>query len=263
MIKVVTDSETGTEDFLPPGKENIFMKKITSKSLRFCLLSLLVLALAMTATTCSKKSEETSAPAQSPEDDTFQPDEETTQDSTEETAEETPEAEPAHDAAVASQLESMAAVYDGIARAMYQPDISKDGVAYVPSDSSFFWLAVYFTANNSNEASEEGTFELPAADVQAYAAACFGSSQSLPDIPQDVKYVSHNAEDDTYTFQASDNGDMSASITKAYKNADGTYTATVELKTSEGVLATYEMTLKDNTAEGAPFQYSVTSSEVI
>ncbi len=248
------------------------MKKKTLSSIKLCLLSLLVLTLAFSAAGCSRNSsEETSAPAQSPEDDTFEPDEE--QSGSGETSEQTDgegqtentesTAEPSHDAAVASDLSSVSAVYDGIARAMYQPDISKDGVAYVPSDSSFFWLAVYFTANNDNEASDDGTFQLPTADVQAYAAACFGSSQSLPDIPQDVQYVTYDSASDTYTFRSTDNGDMSSSVTKAYKNSNGTYTANVELKTSEGVLASYQMTFKDNTAESAKFPYSVTAAEVI
>ena len=65
---------------------------------------------------------------------------------------------------------------------MYQPDISKDGVAYVPADAQFFWLTVCFAANNAGKDIEgvsydenTGIYTIPADVVSTYAKACFGT----------------------------------------------------------------------------------------
>ena len=96
------------------------MKK---KIIAGCLLA----ALACSMIGCGKK-KETNAPAQV--DETFQQDEKDTEEDTkkDDTSADTTQAEPDNDEAVVTELKKSAAAYEAVVYAMYQPDISKDGV---------------------------------------------------------------------------------------------------------------------------------------
>lgn len=241
-------------------KEEDTMKK---KIIAGCLLA----ALACSMIGCGKK-KETNAPAQV--DETFQRDEKDTEEDTkkDDTSADTTQAEPDNDEAVVTELKKSAAAYEAVVYAMYQPDISKDGVAYVPSDAQFFWLTVCFAANNAGKDIEgvsydenTGIYTIPADVVSTYAKACFGTDQSLPDIPTEVSYVKKDG--DNYVITAGDMGDMSFEVKKAYKNADGTFTGIIELGTSEGTLGTYKLTFKADDGENALCPYDVTDAALV
>lgn len=220
---------------------------------------LLAMTMTISLTGCSKDKEKPLTP---PEEN-FEADEmEEEEPDKEETA------EPEHDPAVAQELEGVSFAYNGVIRAMYQPDISKDGVSYVPSDSQFFWLAIYFTAAEAGTITEDITFDektctftIPAAIVQEYAAANFGSTQSLPEIPQEITYI--KADGENYMITVSDLGDTHTRITKAYKNNDDSYTAFVDFSTSEDLIASYKISFRENTEEDALFKYQITDAVLV
>lgn len=230
------------------------------------LVGLMILTMTLALAGCSndKKEKPEIPPAQAEEDtkkeEPAAPEEEN------EAPEQTEE--PAHDAAAAKELEASAPLYDGVIRAMYQPDISKDGVSYVPSDSQFFWLCTYFTANQIGTGTDgvtltkdNLTLSIPADVMKSYAEGCFGDIQSLPEIPQEVTYIKKDG--DNYLAAVSDTGDTDTAITKAYKNADGTYTAVIDFSTSEGLLSTYKISFKENPASDAMFKYFVTDAVLV
>ena len=231
------------------------------------LAGCLMAALALSLIGCGKKKNtdtQTETTDQSQEDTS---EEEDTKESTD-TAAADNQVEPAHDSAVAEELEKMSAVSDGVIYAMYQPDISKDGVSYVPSDAQFFWLCICFTANNMKDTVEGVTadetncvYTVPADVISAYAKACFGSGQTIPDIPQEVSYAKKDG--DNYQITMGDAGDMGFTLTKAYKNSDDTYTGIFELSTSEGLLGTYRLTYKADTDGDALFPYNITNAVLV
>ena len=224
---------------------------------------LLVLLLAMTMSIslvgCSKNKEKPLTP---PEEN-FEADE-----MEEESQPKEEMTEPEHDPEVAKELEAVSAAYSGVIHAMYQPDISKDGVSYVPSDSQFFWLSVYFTAVQAGEITDDvkidakaGTITVPAEIIQEYAAANFGSRQTLPEIPQEITYIKEDSG--SYILKISDPGDTAARITKAYKNSDDTFTAFIDFATSEGLLGSYKIAFQETDAEEALFKYQITDAVLV
>jgi len=224
------------------------------------LVMLLVLTMSFTLGGCKKKVEEVpTAPADEFEEDASQ--EEDAADTN------TEEADPVHDPAVAEELKAVAPLYEGVIRALYQPDIAKDGLSYVPSDSQFYWMCIYFTANQLGDTVEgvtvddSGSLIVPADIAAQYASGCFSSNQSLPEIPDEIAYVTKT--EDNYVFASSDAGDTSMKLTKAYANADDTCTAIVEYSTSEGLLGTYEIIFEGNPTEGALFPYQVTDAKLV
>ncbi len=234
------------------------------------IITVLILAMTFSLAGCSNKKKETSAPpAQTEETDNKEAETkpEDAKQTEENTAETEQQAEPQHDASVAKELESAAPLYESVIRAMYQPDISKDGVSYVESDNQFFWLSVYFTAIRMNEAEgvtydeKSQSLNIPEDMVAQLAEGCFGSKKSLPEIPQDITYIKKDG--DHYLFSVSDTGDTGTSITKAYKNADGTCTAVIDYSTSEGLLGTYRVSFKENTDENPLFKYVVTNAVLV
>jgi len=224
---------------------------------------LLVLLLAMTMSIslvgCSKDKEKPLTP---PEEN-FEADE-----MEEEEKKQDEPAEPEHDPAAAKELEGVSFAYNGVIRAMYQPDISKDGVSYVPSDSQFFWLAIYFTAVEAGAITEDIVFDekactytIPASIIQEYAAANFGSKQSLPEIPQEISYI--KADEENYVITVSDLGDTHTKITKAYKNNDSSYTAFIDFSTSEDLIASYKISFQENADTEALFKYQITDAVLV
>ena len=235
------------------------------------LIALIIATMTLALAGCSKNKKEEivpEAPASSAEEeknDENTPKEDIKTDTGKETAE---TAEPANDPQLAEALKDAEPLYGGVIRAMYQPDISKDGVSYVPSDRQFFWLCVYFTANQMADTPEGITYEektktyrIPADLIQQYANGCFGEESSLPEIPQEVTFIKKDGSN--YLVTASDTGDTSAHITKAYANSDGTCCAVVDFSTGEGTMGTYKITFRESSREGSMFRYQITNAMLV
>ena len=233
------------------------------------LIALIILTMTLALAGCSKNKKEEpvpEAPASSEEekkDSEASPEKEEADEKEEEET-----SEPANDPQTAEALKDSEPLYGGVIRAMYQPDISKDGVSYVPSDRQFFWLCIYFTANQMADTPEGITFDekaqtyrIPADLMQQYAAGCFGAEASLPEIPQEVTFVKKDGSD--YLVTASDVGDTNTRITKAYKNSDGTCCAVIDFSTGEGTMGTYKITFRENTREGSMFKYQITDAVLV
>lgn len=151
----------------------------------------------------------------------------------------------------------------------------ENNLEYSPSDSLFFWKALYYfagiyaPAHDLAEVGEDGSMTLPRQTVQEFATALFADYDDLLPIPEEMsESVIYDSGWDAYTFYTGDRGLSEAEISTFVDNGDGTFTITAMLKDAVdgGLIREGEFVLEENpyvSGISRPiYYYSIKSAEI-
>ena len=144
-------------------------------------------------------------------------------------------------------MEHMLPILEGIALCM------EGGEAYDQSSAQGVWGMLYYIAYNNGAQGqdavlgEDGTLTVSAGLMERYAAACFENMGELPEIPDSLRTISYQEQEQAYLLKASDKGPVYGKIYTTEKVTDGLYRVTLNLYgEDDSPIEQYEYTLVDN-----------------
>lgn len=149
-----------------------------------------------------------------------------------------------------AEMEHMLPILEGIALYMER------GEAYDQNSAQGVWGMLYYIAYNNGAQGrdavlgEDGTLTVSAGLMERYAAACFENMGELPEIPDSLRTISYQEQEQAYLLKASDKGPVYGKIYTAEKVTEGLYRVTLNLYgEDDSPIEQYEYTLVDNPLE--------------
>lgn len=149
-----------------------------------------------------------------------------------------------------AEMEHMLPILEGIALYM------EGGEAYDQNSAQGVWGMLYYIAYNNGAQGrdavlgEDGTLTVSVGLMERYAAACFENMGELPEIPDSLRTISYQEQEQAYLLKASDKGPVYGKIYTTEKVTDGLYRVTLNLYgEDDSPIEQYEYTLVDNPLE--------------
>lgn len=149
-----------------------------------------------------------------------------------------------------AEMEHMLPILEGIALYMER------GEAYDQNSAQEVWGMLYYIAYNNGAQGqdavlgEDGTLTVSVGLMERYAAACFENMGELPEIPDSLRTISYQEQEQAYLLKASDKGPVYGKIYTTEKVTDGLYRVTLNLYgEDDSPIEQYEYTLVDNPLE--------------
>lgn len=149
-----------------------------------------------------------------------------------------------------AEMEHMLPILEGIALYMER------GEAYDQNSAQGVWGMLYYIAYNNGAQGrdavlgEDGTLTVSVGLMERYAAACFENMGELPEIPDSLRTISYQEQEQAYLLEPSDKGPVYGKIYTAEKVTEGLYRVTLNLYgEDDSPIEQYEYTLVDNPLE--------------
>lgn len=153
---------------------------------------------------------------------------------------------------VPSEVDAMRPIMNGLCKAM------TGGGTYEPSDSLFFWEAIYSSINGNTwvhpdvSLSDDGAgYMVPKNAMEEYAAAMFADAGELPDIPSSMGGIEYIAEEESYMLYSAGGYVGSMDIVAVEAASDG-YEVSVAFNTKNQNVENYTFVMTNDGAGSFP-----------
>lgn len=153
---------------------------------------------------------------------------------------------------VPSDVDAMRPIMSGLCKAM------TGGTSYDPSDSLFYWEALYSSINGSTwvhseiSLADNGTgYMVPKNVMEEYAAAMFADGSTMPEIPSSMGGLEYIAEEESYMLYSA-GGYVGNMDIVAIENIDNGYEVSVAFNTKNGNVENYTFAMSANQSGSFP-----------
>ena len=154
------------------------------------------------------------------------------------------------DVEVPDEVDGMRPIMIGLCKAM------TGGGTYDPSDSLFYWEALYSSINGNTWVHQDisladngAGYMVPKAVMEAYATAMFGDASDLPDIPSNMGGVQYVEEEDSYMLYSA-GGYVGNMEIETVESTDYGYDVSVAFHVKNGNIERYTFQMR-NVESGA------------